>query len=59
MAASALGRRKDSRAIGHLEGALEDENELVRKAAAAILAGFRDEEPGEAPGGLDHTPSAS
>jgi HEAT repeat protein len=44
MAASALGRRKDSRAIGHLEGALEDENELVRKAAAAILAGFRDEE---------------
>jgi HEAT repeat protein len=59
MAASALGRRKDSRVIGHLEGALEDESELVRKAAAAVLAGFRDEESGEAPGGLDHTPSAS
>jgi hypothetical protein len=31
----------------------------VRKAAAAVLAGFRDEESGEAPGGLDHAPSAS
>jgi HEAT repeat protein len=59
MAASALGRRKDPRAVGHLERALEDENELVRKAAAAVLAGFRDEEFGDAPGGLNHTPSAS
>jgi vesicle coat complex subunit len=59
MAASALGRRKDSRAIGHLERALQDENELVRKAAAAVLAGFRNEEPGEAHRGVDHTPSAS
>lgn len=55
MAASALGRMKDPRAVGHLESALEDENELVRKAAAAVLAGFRTEEPGEAPGPLDHT----
>jgi HEAT repeat protein len=55
MAASALGRMKDPRAVGHLESALEDENELVRKAAAAVLAGFRTEEPGEAPGPLDPT----
>jgi bilin biosynthesis protein len=42
MGASALGRTKDPRAVEPLIGLLDDQSEVVRKTAAAVLRGFDD-----------------
>jgi HEAT repeat protein len=41
MASSALGRRRDPRAVEPLERLLQDDDEVVRHTAAAVLHAFR------------------
>ena len=48
MAASALGRQKEPDAVAALAGLLDDESELVRKTAAAVLRDFDDPRADEA-----------
>ena len=48
MAASALARMKDPRAVEPLIGLLDDESELVRQTARSVLRGFDDPRADEA-----------